>query len=158
MRKILFATIAGVVILIIITLFAIFSSFRTPPETTTPQITPFPTATKAPVPQGDKIEISNIDVTNFYPDAERIDNSRNVYIVDDRERYQIMYKEQFNQFFIGILSSPFEELRLEAEQALIQELDITEEDACFLNVVITTPAFANEDYAGKSYDLSFCEQ
>ena len=153
MRKILFLLASFLLTTLVIIIFIFIPR---PPTQNTATISPFPSTSPA-IPRSSKLNISNIEVDNFYPDAERIDNQKNVYIVDDRNRYQIIYEEQFDQFLISILTAPFEELRVEAEQKLIKELGITEADACFLNIVVTTPAFANPDFSGKPYRPSFCE-
>lgn len=155
-RKIAFVIVSFVVFILLIFIFTFLSSFKKPapsPDSSTPSTTPSPTN----IPLTDEITISNIPVKNFYKKAEKIDNAGNVYFVDEPNKYQILYEEKFDQFLISILGSPFEELRIEAEQKLISDLGITTAEACLLNVVITTPAFANPDFSGKPYKLSFCE-
>lgn len=119
----------------------------------TPLVTPLPTA----FPTGNKLNFSGIETSNFYKTAPKIDKSGDVYIKNDPSTYQILYVSKFDQFLISILSSPFETVRLEAEQSFINSLEITEQEACSLNVSITTPSFVNSDESGKSYKLSFCE-
>lgn len=75
----------------------------------------------------------------------------------DREGYQIFYFEDLEQFLISITASPFEQYRLRAEIDFLESLNISQREACSLDVVITTPARDNPEYAGKEYELSFCE-
>lgn len=155
-KKITFAIVSLIILGLLVFIFGFFSSLKKPPTSTTrPLSSPIPSPI---IPTTETIEISNIKVNNFYKSAERIDGAMNVYIVDEPDKYQILYEESFNQFLISILSSPFEELRNEAEQRLISDLEIQPQEACSLNVFITTPDFANPDFSGKAYGLSFCEQ
>jgi hypothetical protein len=71
--------------------------------------------------------------------------------------YAIVENRNTGLYQVNVLGSPFERARLDAEQAFLFELGITEERACVLNVVVTTPAYANPNDAGINYSLSFCE-
>ena len=154
-RKITFVIISLVVLGLLVFIFGFFSSLKNAPTSTT---FPLPSPIPSPIiPTTETIEISNIKVNNFYKDAKKIDNERNVYLVDEPNKYQLLYEEGFDQFLISISGSLFEELRGEAEQRLISDLNIQPQEACSLNVLITTPAFVNPDYSGKAYRLSFCE-
>lgn len=158
MRKILFILTSTIVVIIVFIVFAIFTNNKASrKDTTGPETTPSPSK-EIPIPTGDKIIISDHEVNNFYKSANRIDKQNNVYMADEPDSYQILYEEQFNQFLISILGSPFEQVRQEAERRLISDLGISEDEACQFNVVITTPSFANPDFSGKPYGLSFCEQ
>jgi len=47
-------------------------------------------------------------------------------------------------------------MKLEVEKRFIELLDISEAEACKLDVIITTPQFVNPEFAGEEYYLSFC--
>jgi hypothetical protein len=91
------------------------------------------------------------------PKNSEITNELGDIIIEDTNDYRILYIKRKDQFSIGIFSSPFEKQRQKAEKAFLSILNITEEKACELNVVTTTPMFANPEEAGKIYSLSFCE-
>jgi len=71
--------------------------------------------------------------------------------------FQILYREETDSFLICIISSPFEEVRQQAEGEFVKTLEISQEKACQLDVSITTPHFANPEHSGEIFGLSFCE-
>lgn len=71
--------------------------------------------------------------------------------------YHILYFGKTNEFLISITGTPFDRARNDAERALLQALNISEEKACTFLVTISTPLFANPQYAGQSFGLSFCD-
>jgi hypothetical protein len=118
-----------------------------------------PTDTSKPkivVSEKDKIKISSVTMNNFTKDAEVISRGE-VLRFEENDEFHIIARTKEGQFMISILGSPFMEMRLKAEEALLRKLNITEEEACKLDVIITTPIFANEAESGKNYGLSFCE-
>lgn len=108
------------------------------------------------VPVTDTIVIKDVIIKNFYPLAKDTNINGDVLVVDDPS-YHIVYFPFRKTFLINILSSPFEDARIKTEEKFLQILGITREDACRLNVEIGTPRFANEDLAGQTFRLSFCE-
>ena len=84
-------------------------------------------------------------------------NNRGDILVSDENSFQTLYFAQEDQFLISIIASPFSEKRVEAENDFVTKLGISKEEACLLDVVITTPKYANPSQAGKNYTLSFCE-
>lgn len=72
------------------------------------------------------------------------------------ETYDIVYYPTKNKYHISIIGFPFSDVRLKAEQRLLEITKVGPETACQLDVLITTPYFANPNEAGKEYDLSFC--
>jgi hypothetical protein len=111
---------------------------------------------KIPVSDKDKITVSNVEVENFTKDAEVVSRGE-TYLLEENQDFHIIARKKEGQFLISILGAPFSEKRARAEDAFVKKLGITREEACKLNVVITTPAFANKAEAGKNYPLSFCE-
>jgi len=106
-------------------------------------------------PIGPTLPISDVNVKNFYNLDPKINERGDVTFVD-RQNFQILYFANENEFLISILGSPFEENRQEAEKELLKQLEITEEKACQLKVIISTPSFANPDESGQNFNLSFC--
>jgi len=102
------------------------------------------------------IEISGVKMKDFTNGIERADQQS--YITLSRTKdYHIFYIPSQTVFFVSIVSYPFDTYVAIAEADLLDKLSIPEKEACKLTVDITTPAFANPDKAGKTYDLSFCE-
>lgn len=108
------------------------------------------------VPEGDTIEIADVEVNNFF-EKVGIPESASYIIIEKNSDYKIAYLNNFNSFLISITNSPFESQRILAEEKFLDELGISETDACKLEVQVTTPRFANPDHAGIIYGLSFCE-
>lgn len=104
-----------------------------------------------------KIQISEVEMTDFKSYKEPINENGDHFVVNDIN-YQIVYFPDGDYFNISILGSPFETWREAAEVKLLRKLDIEGEEACKLNVVVTTPLFANAEQAGNQYPLSFSEE
>lgn len=85
-------------------------------------------------------------------------NKQGNKLVINESGYQILYLKEFDQFLISILQSPFETIRQEAEKEFLRITQAEKDTACQLDVVITTPRFANPDLAGQTFYLSFCEK
>jgi hypothetical protein len=103
----------------------------------------------------EKTTISGVEVNNFFLTTEQL-NENNDRLLEKNEKYSIIYHPLFTQFLIAITDSPFPEIRKSAEQKFLEALEINEENACKLDVVVSTASFINPEYAG-SYRLSFCE-
>ncbi|MBN1169049.1 hypothetical protein JXA63_04125 [Candidatus Woesebacteria bacterium] len=103
-----------------------------------------------------KAEVPEKVTEVIYEEAEKIPKS-NDYIIEEDQSYSIDYFDDYGGFLIVIKDSPFEEKKELAEKAFLENLEITEEEACKLKVEITTPMYANPDEAGRVYSFSFCE-
>ena len=104
----------------------------------------------------EKIEISGIEVADFI--SESSDGEQpSFYTIKRTPDYHLFYIPEQELFYISITSYPFDEFRPIAEQQLLNRLEITEKEACILNVDLATPMYANPDKAGHVYGLSFCE-
>ena len=112
------------------------------------------------VKEREKIEISGVKVTNFLEPIISPSNSKeglpSFVTINQTPDHHIFYIPADELFFISITSYPFDKHLPTAEKAMLQALAITEDEACNLNVDISTPSFANPDRAGEIYDLSFC--
>ncbi len=153
MKKLVFVATIIVTLFGIVILFAFLSSIKQPKTNQPNNVNATPT-----IPQSDTLSLSGTPIKNFYKGAAKIDKQRDVYIIDEPNKYQIMYFEKFNNFMISITGSPFESLRQEAEKIFLEKTGMSQAAACQANVEITTPYYANPDFSGKSYPLSFCQQ
>lgn len=118
-----------------------------------------PTPTAVPtitLPRGETIEISQIPIRNPYISPAQINTEGDSLMTRD-PGYDLVYLRETNQFIITIMLSPFETYRQIAEKALLERLNINEQEACSLDVNIGTPQSVNPNEAGRNYKLSFCE-
>ena len=99
-----------------------------------------------------KIEVSGVKVNDFIKGGRE----ESFITIDKTKDYHVFYIPAQELFYISITSYPFEEHIVNAENSLLEKLGITEEEACKLNVDVTTPAYANTEKAGVVYGLSFC--
>lgn len=106
-----------------------------------------------PLPSSTPYSIQN-SKTDIKPSFNR---QQEYTVYDEGADYEIIYINQNDQYLISISGSPFEEKRKLAEQNFLKTFKINKEEACKLNVVITTPTFANPKEAGINYKLSFCD-
>lgn len=70
--------------------------------------------------------------------------------------YSITYFQDGTAFVITLYRRPFAEMRMRAEQDLIQKLNISQKEACNLNVNLGTIASVDENLSGRNFGLSFC--
>jgi hypothetical protein len=153
------------VIIIIILLLIIVSlnlSSGSPGNNLKPGVIPVnpssvPAVSRKPVVLPEKIEISGISVNNFNKDPKEIDSFGDVFITGGEE-FDIIYFPNTKNFSINILSSPFRDMQLKAEEVFLKKLGITKEQACLLPVDVGTPFYANPDESGKQFPLSFCSK
>lgn len=119
--------------------------------------TPFPQITRVQfsVPPGNKINVSGIDINNVYKFTKIINDRGDVDFLKNND-YEFTYLPEFQKFYITILSTPFENVRIRAENSFIQTLGITRSEACKLKVDTATTIAVDPQHAGKSYALSFC--
>lgn len=154
----LFLVLALIAIVFLVTLFpSLFEEKKSSNQSILPTPTPVTASSSLTPPADAKINISGIFVNNFLQNPIRTDKSNDVYLVENK-KYQIVYLALYNQFLISIQGSPFIDNKKMAEDDLLKTLGISQEQACVLNVSINTPYFANPDYSGKNFPLSFCEK
>ena len=104
----------------------------------------------------EKLKVDNIETENFYKSAVNIAETGDATIIK-RGNFEIVFVPEYSQFIISVLATPFGIHRSLAEQEFINNLGISQEEACRLNVTVGTPYFANPEVAGIAYGLSFCE-
>lgn len=153
-----------VILLIIVGLFLLTkqkSKKETSPTTTTPLKTPIPEGPSSrfdvnEIQKKENLEISGVKVGNFYKKSI-LTGDDGYSLFDKTTKYKIMYIPVDDSFLISIIDNPFDVVKLEAEEAFLNDLGITREEACKLTVNITTPINVNPARSGQNYKLSFCE-
>ena len=105
----------------------------------------------------EKIEISGVKTANFLKNRSENNTSSYTTLAKTKD-YHLFFILKEELFIVSITSYPFDSFRSIAEQEFLKKLGISQEEACKLNVDITTPMSANPDKAGKNYELSWCEQ
>ena len=103
-----------------------------------------------------RIEVSGVEVNDFSKTVPNT-SSYGYTVVSLNPKHQVLYFPDDELFLVSILGNPYNVYVKVAEQAFLEKLGIDEEQACKLNVSITTPAHLNPDKAGDAYELSFCE-
>ena len=103
-----------------------------------------------------KIDINGVAVNDFFKFSVYVKEGEYAQVIST-DSYQVYYFNDNNQFLVSIINRPFDEKRKIAEEELLQILGTDQIEACKLDIVITTPGYANPEFAGKNYKLSFCE-
>ena len=109
------------------------------------------------IPDEETIEVSGVEMNNFLKTSTLMHDNTNVVIPDNSPDHSIVYLNEHDQFLISVTGTPFFQKRILAEQNFLRILDISAEDACRLDVVVTTPRYANPHEAGEVSGLSFCQ-
>lgn len=123
----------------------------------TPSLSPSPTITATPrIPRGNIMTVSGVTMNNIYNNESSLKSNGELRFLET-PKYHLIYSPPKEYFLISIVASPFPESRKEAETAFLNILGITQDQACRLNVNVTTPLSVNPDYAGNAYRLSFCK-
>lgn len=100
---------------------------------------------------GQKSDRSVIEKINPTEKGIALDEEGTTEIITTEE-YSIVYYASDISFFITILKKPFYENRIMAEEKFVEIMDITKEEACGLNVVLTF--YGSDSY--DNYGLGFC--
>ncbi|MEK7608122.1 MAG: hypothetical protein AAB495_00900 [Patescibacteria group bacterium] len=110
-------------------------------------------------PEGETIEIGTADgsvrTKNFYPEKVELDESGGFVFYRD-EKYFIAYDTLLSGFWIAIIGGSFDETRKEAEVRLLELLEISQKDACRLDVVLGIQYDSANPLSGRGFPLSFC--
>jgi hypothetical protein len=104
-----------------------------------------------PTPQG------AVTIKNFYQSATLVTASGSEVLVTRTPGYDISYYQPDNSFVISISQKPVMATRAQAEAAFLQQLGISQADACKLKVMVSVPVSVDEQYAGTNLGLSFCK-
>jgi len=71
-------------------------------------------------------------------------------------RFNIVYFAEYDFFQISLETEPLAESRQNAEDIFLSQLQVSEADACRLNVSVRTRLEVSQFYAGTELGLSFC--
>ena len=106
-----------------------------------------------------KLEINTgketISVNNIYKKSDKI-LSNNGVAFEDNEDYYIAYYPDDNSFTIVIHNRDVNLGREKAEIGFLNDLGITQEQACKLTVILGVPYSVSENLSGQNFGLSFC--
>lgn len=153
--------IIGIVLTIVVFVWLVFLSISfsgSQPASSIPTITttPIPTVIPFDKPTAPTLQVNGVSVRNFYNTSNAMNANGDVSF-EKNNQFELVYLAPFEEFIIDVRGSPFATTRMQAEQAFLKKLGITQEDACKLNVSLGTPAYINPQEAGRRYELSFCE-
>lgn len=124
-----------------------------------------PPIPEAILPKGDTFTIEtekgDVTVKNFFKGREKEVTSSGIRVVcfNDSEECQhsIYFNWEWKGFAITLMRTPLQKVRDEAEQSLLDSLNISREDACRLNVQLNVANGIDSEYdGGADYGLSFC--
>lgn len=113
---------------------------------------------KSPTPQTPALNPTPSPVsTGTVPLAKVSTAPQKEFATDNQNSYKIVYDPNYDYYIISVLGTPFDKIRIQAEQALIKKLKLPETAACSqIKVHIGAPYFANPDQ-NQTYDtFSFC--
>lgn len=155
-----------IIILISLVLAAVYFFFfrnqgQQPQPTPTPTVPQFPSATTFAIPpqSADRMSIptsqGSIETDNIYKDPAHNPANNEVIFIDNQD-YSISFEPKDKYFLIVIQSVDIQNAREKAENALLQKLVISKDQACKLNVSLYVPYFASAKNAGQDFGLSFC--
>jgi hypothetical protein len=99
----------------------------------------------------------NTEVPSPTPFSPQVINPQGDTVIYEDADMQIEFIPQRNQYLISVLGSPFGVVRTKAEVKILEVTKLTQDQICGYDVVVTTPRFANPDFSGQSFGLSFCE-
>lgn len=108
-------------------------------------------------PSTKTIEVSGITINNPWKNAVDIEPGEKP-VLTKNEKYRIVFQPKYNLVLITILATPYQDVRKEAEQDLLNQLGVSKEEACKLNVSVGSPYFANKEVITDSSRLSFCSK
>ncbi|HEX4104173.1 MAG TPA: hypothetical protein VHZ04_01695, partial [Candidatus Paceibacterota bacterium] len=97
-----------------------------------------------------------VPVNNFYENPDYVTTDNQTVVLTENATYTIVYNVSDSSFIISLLSTPLPAARTAAESAFLQQLGITESDACKLNVDEGVPISVSDQYPGEDLGLSFC--
>lgn len=70
--------------------------------------------------------------------------------------YNILFDSTSNAFTIALLEEPIGQVRRDAEQFLMADLGITQDQMCQLRAYVGTSYTVNESFTGRNLGFSFC--
>lgn len=89
-------------------------------------------------------------------EAVTVDASTGNTVLAEKPNYNLEYFALDRTFTITLLDRNLREARIAAEQDLLVRFNLTEEQACSLNVSVGTVVSVSQEFSGQSLGLSFC--
>lgn len=122
---------------ILVIALAIYGLTGQPKSSQSNQIFPVPSTT------------NNQLQTTFVPQEE--------IVPETQENYSITYDPNYNMYIISVLNTPFDKIRVQAEQALLKKVGLSPEEACDkIKVQIGTPNYVDPNQTQIYDTFSFC--
>lgn len=88
--------------------------------------------------------------------ALQVDSTTGNAILAEQENYILEYFPENHTFNITLLGNNLRESRITAEQELLRQFSITQEQACSLKVMVGTIVSVSQEFSGRQLGLSFC--
>ena len=99
--------------------------------------------------------IGEVEIDDLYTE-DSVLLSNNAVLFSDQNNYSIMFFPDDASFIISIKDGNINEVRKRAEADFLSKTNITEQEACQLDVTLAVLWTADINAAGTGYGLSFC--
>lgn len=103
----------------------------------------------------DALVQSSVQIT---PDFYRIAEYPKGASLSSEVDYSIDYSKQSNTFIVALYKYPLLDTRMRASMAFLEELQVSQEEACRMNVKVTVNSSVNVELAGDNLGFSFCPE
>jgi len=95
-----------------------------------------------------------VTVKNFYKNV--IGQEGDTVLIENAKDYRLTYNMSQSSFWIFILNGPVTAVLNAAESDLLKILNISQQEACLLNITWSAAPAADAKLAGETFPLSFC--
>jgi hypothetical protein len=85
-----------------------------------------------------EIRINSIEVPNFF--AQGLESQDYIPLID-KPNYLFEYVQPDNAFYVRVSNPPFRATLREAQNAIMDKLEVTKNEACYLGIYATGPAY-----------------
>lgn len=114
---------------------------------------------KQPAKPTDKITLPTtkglpIEVNNFL--AKPKEKFTYGSVLAETSQYKIIYFSEDEGVLIILKQAPLAQAQAEAENELLKQLGVPQQQACQLKIYVSVPMDVNEALAGQNYQMSFC--
>ena len=158
MRSIKKEKIIGIA-LIVVAFCMIAASVKALDPTSLPNYMGTYTQFVGPAPTGATIAIGTsqgtVTVPNFYAANPPVVDGDTV-IIKNTDNYAITYDFLTSEFWLAIIGTPFQTYQQQAEQDFLTTMNLSQADACKLDVTSGVIYSAGNPLDGESFPLSFC--
>lgn len=85
-----------------------------------------------------------------------VQTTNDLIVLAQSNEYQISNFKTDSSFLITLLSKPLSQARVDAQNTLLKDLNITQAQACTINISVKVPNDVDSTFSGHDLGLSFC--